>query len=75
MTAAAPSSDSWLPEPLYRLDLAGGGVLTVGRDLTDPQGLVVAVAQPPVAIAAPVPRSAIQHLVQALDDFLYDSRP
>jgi hypothetical protein len=58
------------PLPLYALELEG-----VARDVTDPQGLVLSVATDPVAIAAPVPRSAIQHLVQALDDFLYDSRP
>jgi hypothetical protein len=63
------------PSPLYALELEGGGVLTVARDVSDPQGLVLSVATHPVAIAAPVPRSAIQHLVQALDDFLYDSRP
>lgn len=63
------------PAPLYALELAGGGLLTVARDTADPQGLVVSVQHHPVAIAAPVPRSQIQHLVQALDDFLYDSRP
>lgn len=63
------------PAPLYALELRGGGLLTIDRDLTDPRGLVVSLQQTPVAIAGQVPRSAIQHLVQALDDFLYDSRP
>lgn len=63
-----------LPD-LYRHDIAGGGRVAIFRDVEDPQGLVLAVAQEPVAIAVHVPRAQIQHLVQALDDFLYDSRP
>lgn len=60
---------------VYELEPESGGRLTVARDLTDPRGLVLSVAVAPAAIAVQVPRSAIQHLVQALDDFLYDSRP
>lgn len=60
---------------LYELEPESGGRLTLERDLTDPRGLVLSVAVSPAAIAVQVPRSAIQHLVQALDDFLYDSRP
>lgn len=63
------------PPELYALELEGGGRLAVTRDVADPRGLVLSLTTLPVAIAAPVPRSAIQHLVQALDDFLYDSRP
>lgn len=60
---------------LYELEPETGGRLTLARDLTDPQGLVLSLAVAPAAIAVAVPRSEIQHLVQALDDFLYDSRP
>lgn len=74
MTAPA-SSESWRPAPLFGLPLEDGTTLTVTRDLADPQGLVVTVARHPAVIAAHIPRSAIQHLVQALDDHLYDSRP
>lgn len=64
-----------MPEPLYRLPLEGGGMLTVSPDLADPQGLMVAITVAPVAVAAPVSRDAIRLLVETLDDFLYDSRP
>lgn len=64
-----------VPEPLYRLPLEGGGMLTVSPDAADAQGLMVAITVAPVAIAAPVGRDAIRLLVETLDDFLYESRP
>lgn len=72
MTAAW---DRAAPGSLYVLELEGGGQLTLFRDVTDPRGLVLALSQAPVLIAAPIPREQVQHFVQALDDFLYESRP
>lgn len=61
--------------PLYTFQGEEGGILRVARDFTDPRGLILSVAQQPVAVAVALPREQLQHFIQALDDFLYESRP
>jgi hypothetical protein len=61
--------------PLFERPLAGGGLLVVDRDADHPAQLVVSLMTHPVAIAGPISRDDVQQLAQALDDWLFDSRP
>lgn len=68
--------------PVYRRPLPGAGELTLTQDdliaagagLGGP-GLVVSMAAHPVTIAGVLSRDEVRDLVQALDDWLLDSRP
>jgi hypothetical protein len=55
--------------------LTGGGTLRLDQDDVDPKRLLVTLTTQPVAIAGAITRDEVQELAQALDDWLYDSRP
>lgn len=57
---------------VFRRVLPCGGTVELDGIAGD---LVVTLTVAPVAIAAPLSRDDVQQLAQALDDWLYDSRP
>jgi len=64
---------------VFRRALPGGGelVMAAGSELPGVarDDLLVSMQATPVAIAAALSRDDVRDLVQALDDWLFDSRP
>jgi hypothetical protein len=64
---------------VFRRALPGGGELLIGAGAELPglarEDLLVSLQVHPTAIAAALSRDDVRDLVQALDDWLYDSRP
>lgn len=62
---------------VFRRALPGGGELVMATaELPGARGdLLVSMQASPVAIAAALSRDDVRDLVQALDDWLFDSRP
>jgi hypothetical protein len=68
--------------PLFHRPLRGGGDLTIVQDdqvserrYVEGPSLIVYMQTHPAVIGGAISRDDVQELVQALDDWLYDSRP